>query len=378
MDVGVEQFLATELDSMRNADITHRSPRADRIDRLLHRFLPAHALNHGACANAVSHVFDASDALIAALDDDVGCAEFACEFLTVFVSAHGNDPLGAHDLGGQDAEQADRAVARDCNRGARLHVRCVCGEPAGPHYVGERQETGDEVVWWNLRRGDERAVRQWDTQHRRLRPADELPLLAGGLIAGAAVRTRIVGGEERADNELARFDRPDSAADLFDDAAVFMSHRSRLSDGLKAAIGPQVRPANARRGHPDDSVRPLDDRRGVALLETKIAGAVEHSSSHCRLALPLSNPALVARPRAHARTSSMGGAPRYSSSPTCAPHVALLPFSSTSTIERWLMKLVGAAPCQWSSPGSKNTRSPGRITSIGAPRRCTRPMPSVT
>ena len=62
----------------------------------------------------------------------------------------------------------------------------------------------------------------------------------------------------------------------------------------------------------------------------------------------------------------MGGAPRYSSSPTCAPHVALLPFSSTSTIERWLMKRVGAAPCQWSSPGSKNTRSPGRITSIGA------------
>jgi len=53
----------------------------------------------------------------------------------------------------------------------------------------------------------------------------------------------------------------------------------------------------------------------------------------------------------------MGGAPRYSSSPTCAPHVALLPFSSTSTIERWLMKRVGAAPCQCSSPGSKNTRS---------------------
>src|SRR5438132_9748219 len=71
----------------------------------------------------------------------------------------------------------------------------------------------------------------------------------------------------------------------------------------------------------------------------------------------------------------MGGAAPYSSSPTCAPHVALLPFSSTSTIERWLMKRVGAAPCQCSSPGSKNTRSPGRITSIGAPRRCTRPMP---
>src|SRR5437879_2138161 len=296
----------------------------------------------------------------------------------MFVSAHRDDPLGAHDLGGQDPEQADRAVAHDCNRGARLHIRCVGGEPARPHYVGQRQKAGDDVVWWNLRRGHKRAVRQRDTQHRCLRAAHELSLLAGGLIAGAAVRTRIVGCEERADDELAGSERPDSAADLFDDAAIFMSHRRRLSDGLKAAIGPQVRPADARRRYPDDSVRRLDDRGGVALLETKIAGAVENSSSHYRLSLPGSNPAHVARPRAHRRTSSMGGAPWYSSSPMCAPHVALLPFSSTSTIERWLMKRVGAAPCQWSSPGSKNTRSPGRITSIGAPRRCTRPTPSVT
>src|SRR6266404_784687 len=42
------------------------------------------------------------------------------------------------------------------------------------------------------------------------------------------------------------------------------------------------------------------------------------------------------------------------------------------------MKRVGPAPCQWSSPGSKNTRSPGRMTSTGPPRRCARPTPSVT
>src|SRR5256885_14618756 len=83
---------------------------------------------------------------------------------------------------------------------------------------------------------------------------------------------------------------------------IFVSHRRRLSDRLKAAIGPQVRPADARRGHPDESVRRLDDRRGVALLETKIARAVENSSSHCRLSLPGSNPALVARSQTHRRT----------------------------------------------------------------------------
>jgi hypothetical protein len=39
---------------------------------------------------------------------------------------------------------------------------------------------------------------------------------------------------------------------------------------------------------------------------------------------------------------------------------------------------VRAAPCQWFSPGSKNTRSPGRISSIGPPSRWQRPTPSVT
>jgi len=42
------------------------------------------------------------------------------------------------------------------------------------------------------------------------------------------------------------------------------------------------------------------------------------------------------------------------------------------------MKRFGAAPCQCSSPGSKKTRSPGRISSIGPPRRWQRPTPSVT
>src|SRR3954452_20889712 len=42
------------------------------------------------------------------------------------------------------------------------------------------------------------------------------------------------------------------------------------------------------------------------------------------------------------------------------------------------MKRFGAAPCQWFSPGSKNTRSPGRITSTAPPSRWHRPTPSVT
>src|ERR1051325_10099846 len=44
----------------------------------------------------------------------------------------------------------------------------------------------------------------------------------------------------------------------------------------------------------------------------------------------------------------------------------------------WTMKRFGAAPCQCFSPGSKNTRSPGRISSTGPPSRWQRPTPSVT
>src|SRR5438309_6673443 len=39
---------------------------------------------------------------------------------------------------------------------------------------------------------------------------------------------------------------------------------------------------------------------------------------------------------------------------------------------------VGDAPCQCFSPGSNQTTSPGRISSIGPPSRCARPEPKVT
>jgi hypothetical protein len=52
--------------------------------------------------------------------------------------------------------------------------------------------------------------------------------------------------------------------------------------------------------------------------------------------------------------------------------------SSFCCIAMWTMNRFGAAPCQWFSPGSKNTRSPGRITSIGPPSHWHRPTPSVT
>jgi hypothetical protein len=43
-----------------------------------------------------------------------------------------------------------------------------------------------------------------------------------------------------------------------------------------------------------------------------------------------------------------------------------------------VIAVVGAAPCQCFSPGSNQITSPGRISSIGPPQRCTRPQPAVT
>jgi hypothetical protein len=57
----------------------------------------------------------------------------------------------------------------------------------------------------DIARGHERTVRERDAQQRRLCASYQLPVLAGGRVTGAAVRTGIVGREERADDELAGF-----------------------------------------------------------------------------------------------------------------------------------------------------------------------------
>src|SRR6266536_6319236 len=180
----------------------------------------------------------------------------------------------------EHTQEADRPVTDDRDRHARLNVGRVCSEPASAHHVGECQEARDQVVRRKRRGGHQGAVRKRDTQQRRLRPAHKLLVLAGRLVSGVAVRTRVIGGEERTDDELAWFDRGDCATDLLDDAAVLVPHRGRLGNGLNAAIGPQVRPAYARSRYPDHRIRRFHDRRGGALLETHIARTVENSSSH--------------------------------------------------------------------------------------------------
>ena len=132
------------------------------------------------------------------------------------------------------------------------------------------------------RGGDEGAVGVRDAGLLGLgadRLGDELGVHALGLEPGLADLAGVVGDDERADDEVADLDVLDLGADLLDDADVLVPHRLVVG-GLDAAVGPQVRPADAGRGQPDDRVGGLDDLRILALLHPDVAGRVHHYSTH--------------------------------------------------------------------------------------------------
>src|SRR5205807_10606064 len=98
------------------------------------------------------------------------------------------------------------------------------------------------------------------------RPVYELCVDALRLEPGPADLARVVGDNERADDEIARLNRPHGGAEFFHDTDVLVSHR-QVVDGLGATVGPQVGPANAGRGEPNDRVSRLHDLWVFALLD---------------------------------------------------------------------------------------------------------------
>src|SRR3977135_1203720 len=102
---------------MWDADVTDGSARSRRPDGLRHGLLRSNALEHGVPADAFCQLFDMCDAFISALAHNVSRAKLACQRLPCFVTAHRDDPLGAHLLRGQHAEQTDRTIAYDNDRG---------------------------------------------------------------------------------------------------------------------------------------------------------------------------------------------------------------------------------------------------------------------
>lgn len=196
----------------------------------------------------------------------------------------------AQFLGGDDRAQTDRAVADHRDSVPGLHFGGDGRVPPGAHDVGAGQQTGDVLFGGLLGGGDQGAVGQWDPDPLGLAAfgADELAVQAVGLVAVPAVGTGVVGCEERADDELARLDRVDVAADLLDDADVLVTERGGPVDPVDAAVVPQVRAAHTGRGGADDRVGRFDDLRVVALLEAHVPGSVQNSSAHDAVSLHLS------------------------------------------------------------------------------------------
>src|SRR5206468_2567583 len=116
-------------------------------------------------------------------------------------------------------------------------------------------------------------------------------------------------------------------------------------------VRPEVAAADAGADDADDRVGGLDDRRVGDVLDPDVAGAVHDGCAH------------------QLSPSVIDGAWRYCSSLTCSPQATTSPASFACCSAMWVMSRVGVAPCQWFSPGSKETRSPGRMTSTGPPSR---------
>src|SRR6185437_7770428 len=141
----------------------------------------------------------------------------------------------------RDVAMIQRFRANNYHRATGLHVRSVGSEPPRPQYVRGREQARHQVFGRNATgRRHKRPVRLRYTQERRLRPQHEFTVHARGLVSILAMRTGAVRGREGANHELPRLYGFDRAADLFDNAAVLMSHRRRAVYGLHAAVRPKV------------------------------------------------------------------------------------------------------------------------------------------
>src|SRR5438270_9672703 len=129
MDVGKEQLLAVERNTVRHTDITYITARARGINRLHHGFLRSYAFQHRVGTDALGQILDARNTLIASLSHDVGSTELTGELLARRVTAHCDDPLRTHLSCGKHSQKTDCAITDHQNRRSRLHVGSVRRKP---------------------------------------------------------------------------------------------------------------------------------------------------------------------------------------------------------------------------------------------------------
>src|SRR5438445_2407952 len=136
MDMRVEQFFATEFDSVGNADVANRAARSSAANRLHHGFLRADTFQHGVNADALGQILDEGHTLVAALGHDVGRAKLTGYFLPRRVTAHDNDSLRTHLLRREHSQEADCAITDDGDRLARFDLGGDGSKPASAENIG--------------------------------------------------------------------------------------------------------------------------------------------------------------------------------------------------------------------------------------------------
>src|SRR5215204_4731553 len=277
-----EELLPRDLHVVEHADEPDVTACPRAADGLHHRLLRADGLDDRVRAEPAGEFLDPCRALLAALGHDLGRVELPGEPLAGLVPAHCDDPLRAELLGGEHREQADGTVANDRHRLAWSGLGRYSAKPAGAEHVGGREQAGDHLLRRQARRCYEGAVGERDAGVLCLCAGwgTGLPVDAGRVVAGPADLAGVVGGEERADDELAQLDQTYLAADLLDNADVFMAHWGRPVDRRDAAVGPEVRAAHAGERQSDEGVGLLDDRRVGTLLEAHVPGAIKNCSLH--------------------------------------------------------------------------------------------------
>ena len=199
--------------------------------------------------------------------------------------AHDDDLLRAEPPGGDDPAKADRAVAHDGDGAALADPGGHRGMMAGPHYVGQGQQRGHEHILLADRERVEGAVRLRDSKRLGLSPADigrteEAAVDAGGLEAFLAEQAASVGIGERHHHHLPSPDRADLASDILDDSDRLVAHRPPARSFREVVIRPQVAPADAGPGDPDQSVGRFPDRRIGDGLDPDVVGLVHDRCAH--------------------------------------------------------------------------------------------------
>src|SRR5688500_2203334 len=114
-------------------------------------------------AEAFRQVLNPSHAIVPALLDDVGGAEFEGELLPRLVPAHSDYLFRPELLGREHPQEANGSVTYDGNRFPWTYLSRHGGEPSSSQHIGRREEARNLVVRRDFGGRDEGAVGERDT-----------------------------------------------------------------------------------------------------------------------------------------------------------------------------------------------------------------------